>query len=155
MSRNDLRDRVEGSARRKKKKKPFDVAINWAFILGLTAFSFTLIAYHLDQFRDETWFYNMVQDGLQPDDVDKIYQKEGLVRNMKYKGYSKTDFKIAVWKYRIPRYLFLLFLPIAVAAYRALRKKKPSSGLNITYFSLMGLAIVHAIYSVGGINSWW
>lgn len=155
MSRNDLRDQLEGNARRRKKGKPLEVAINWAFILVLTAFSFTLIAYHLDQFRDETWFFNMVQDGIQPDEVEKIYQKEGLIRNMKYQGYSKTDFKVAMWQYKIPRYILFLFLPIGIAAYRVLRKKKPSTGLNMLYYSTMGFAIVHAIYSIGGINHWW
>lgn len=155
MNGRDLRDRQEGSGLRKKKKNPFDIAFNWAFILAITAFSFTLIAYHLDQFRDETWFYNMVRDGLQPDDMEKIYQKEGITRNMKYKDLTSSEFKFAVWKWRIPRYLLLIFLPIGVAFYRVMRRKSPSNSLNFVYYSLAGLAILHAAYSIGGINSWW
>jgi hypothetical protein len=144
----------QGGHLKKKKRSPLDLGFNWFVIISLSVFAFTLIAAHLDQYRDERWFHTMVKDGITPDDVDKIYEKDGLVRNMQFKDLSKTEFAMHFWRLKVPRFLILIFLPLGIAQMRALRRK-PSRSMDMTFYVATGIAFLHLIFSVGNINHWW
>lgn len=144
----------QGGHLKKKMRSPLDLGFNWFVVIGLSIFAFSLIAAHLDQFRDERWFFTMVKDGITPDDVEKIYEKDGLIRNMQFKDLTKTEFALHFWRIKIPRYLLLIFLPAGIGLVRAMRRKVGTS-LNILFYVATGIAFLHMAYSIGNINHWW
>ncbi len=123
--------------------------------MAVIAFSgYLIIETDVDTYQGERLFFKMLNDGVTFEEASESpYMEQGMRRNMQYKGVSGTDFFIAKWKWRIPIYLFCIFLPLIVSFSRALSKDR--SRWNWAYFTMLALSFGYGIYFMGRWKGWW
>lgn len=100
------------------------VVINWIFVLAVMWLGFMVMESHFSMYKTERLFFNSVQDGLQPADMESPFMAKGVERNLKYAGDSNLSFFFRQWLPHLPVYLFFLLIPFILGIINLKRKGK-------------------------------
>lgn len=138
---------------KKRRLRRIDLYVNWLAFVLLSLAGFWILLTDIDTYQTEKIFYRMVNDNVQPEEVESPYMVAGMKRNMRYKGMSMTAFFFSKWKNRAPIYLLFVVLPIGVAGFRAWRYGRVS--LNWAYYPLVLLGFAYFIYFYGRWHAMW
>lgn len=136
---------VEGSS---PKPRPIgDLLLNWGLVIAILAVG----AWKLEQdwawYKSELLFYNSIQDGITPAELEDNFVSKGVERNMQYKDLDEQAFFWTKWLPKVPWYVIGLFIPFLATIFRLRRKRHHK--LNVPYYIGIGLFVLVTAYFVG------
>lgn len=97
-------------------RHPLSLLLNWALVLSALLLWVVVAEGHFSEYKLERLFFNSVQDGLQPEDMDSAFMAEGVRRNLIYAGESDLSFMARQWLPHLPVYLLCFVMPFLVGA---------------------------------------
>ena len=114
------------------KRPPLDLIVNWILVIGVLAVSYSMFERDWYFYKNELLFFQYVQDGSTPEQMDSAFMAKGVERNMVYKDKSQNEFFWDQWLPKIPLYLLCLGVPFFIGIWRL--RKKEYRRLNTVYY---------------------
>ena len=133
--------------------KKFDRTINWMFVLGLFFAAYLLGAHYLDDYKAEVLYYRLVQDGVQPEDMANMFIRDGVSRNLEFRGVPQSSFFMAYWWKPGLWSLLIFVVPLTIGIVR-MRIFSPPSWLNVAYFASMVAWAFFLVFLFGKYFDW-
>ncbi len=115
-----------------RRRPPLDLIINWMLVIGILAFGYSQFERDWYGYKNELLFFQTVQDGFTPADMDSKFMARGVERNMPYKDSSINEFFVSQWLPKIPFYLLCMGIPFLIGIWRL--RKKEYRRLNRVYY---------------------
>ena len=141
---------VDGSS---PKARPVgSLLMNWAVVIAILAVGAWKLEQDWSWYKSELLFYNSIQDGLGPADLDDHFMSQGIERNMEYKTATEGDFFWAKWKPKLPWYILGLFLPFLIGVLRL--RRKGYQRLNVPYYIGIVVFLFVSVYFLGQFLEW-
>jgi|GEM_PF-7051281 len=118
----DSFDDTYGDHTPQRTKSTLDLLLNWVLLIGIIGIGIYQFERDWYYYEMEVTFYNTVQDGMTPDDMESAYMARGVERNMEYIGKSINQFFQDQWLPKLPFYLGGLMIPFLIGIIRLSRK---------------------------------
>ena len=115
-----------------RRRPMMDLILNWVLVIGILAVGYSSLEKDWYFYKNELLFFQYVQDGSTPDQMDSDFMARGVERNMVNKGKSSNEFFWDQWLPKIPWYIVCLGIPFVIGIWRL--RKKEYRRLNVPYY---------------------